>query len=261
VTARNEQLVRIQQQFRRQADAYERLASVSDMEALRRLAALSRATREERALDVASGPAFLTMALAERCRDAVGLDGTDVFVAHARAESRKRGLPNVRFVLGDVERMPLANAVFDVVACRAAFHHLPCPEVVLREMIRVSKRRARFVIADMAGCEDPAAAARHDEVERLCDPTHVRAIGESEFERLFASLDLAVAFKGRARMGYSVEQWIEHGGPPADRAEEIRRRLRDSMNGDRLGLAVHVEQGELRFSHAVVAFLVEKRAA
>jgi ubiquinone/menaquinone biosynthesis C-methylase UbiE len=261
MTARNEQLARIQRQFRRQAEAYERLASVSDMAALRRLAALSRATAEERALDVACGPAFLTMALAERCRAAVGLDGTDVFVAHARAESRKRGLANVRFVLGDVERMPLADRTFDVVTCRAAFHHLPCPEIVLREMIRVSKRSARFVIADMVASEDPATAARHDEVERLCDPTHVHALAESEFERLFARLDLAVASKKHARVEYSVEEWIAHGGPPAERADEIRRRLRDSMDGDRLGLAVHVEGGELKFSHVVVAFLVEKHAA
>jgi ubiquinone/menaquinone biosynthesis C-methylase UbiE len=259
VTVGNEQLRRIQSQFRRQADAYERLASVSDMEAQRRLAALSRVSGAERALDVCCGPGFLTVALAERCREAVGLDGTDVFVAHARSESRRRGLANLRFVLGDAEHMPLADGTFDVVTCRAAFHHLPVPEAALREMIRVSTPRARFVIADMVGSDDPNTAAGHDEVERLCDPTHVRALPEAEFESLFASLELAVVFKSLTRSGYAVEEWIAHGGPPEDRAEEIRRRLRASIDGDRLGLAVHVESGELRFSHAVAAFVVEKR--
>jgi len=38
VTTTNEALARIQRQFRRQADAYERMASVGDAAGLRRLA-------------------------------------------------------------------------------------------------------------------------------------------------------------------------------------------------------------------------------
>jgi len=258
--ATNEQLVRIQEQFRRQAAAYERMASVTDANALRRLVAVSRVAPEESVLDVASGPAFLTMTFAERCRQAVGVDGTDVFVAHARAEAGRRGLPNVRFVLGDVDRMPLSAGAFDVAACRAAVHHFPRPDLVLREMMRVTKPRARLLIADQISSEDPAKAALHNQIERLCDPTHVRALSESEFETLFASFGLEVAFRGRSTIDYTVSEWMSHGGPPEERAREIDRRMRDAIEGDRAGLAVRVEGGELRFSHTAVAFLVTKRS-
>src|SRR5439155_1021152 len=133
-------------------------------------------------------------------------------------------------VLGDVERMPLADASFDVAACRAAVHHFPRPEVVVREMIRVTRPRARFLIADQVSSEDTDKAALHNEIERLCDPTHVRALSESEFELLFARLRLTVAFKGRATIDYSV----------ADRAVLAVR------------LLVHVPEGHLRARASVM---------
>ncbi len=252
----NEQLGRIQRQFRRQALAYERLASVTDAEALARLVAVSGATASDRVLDVACGPAFLSMTFAERCAAVVGVDGTDVFLDHAGAEARRRGLGNLRFVLGDVERMPLADRVFDVAACRAAFHHFPSPDVVLREMMRVSRPGARLLIADQVASEDAAKAALHNEIERLCDPTHVRALAESELQGMFASLGLSVAFCGRATIDYTVAEWMSHGGPAAEVAQEIERKMRTSIDGDRAGLAVRVEDGELRFSHTAVAFVL-----
>lgn len=77
---RDDQLGRIQEQFRRQATAYERLATVTDAAALGRLVAVSGAGASDRVLDVACGPAFLTMTFAERCAAVVGVDGTDVFL-------------------------------------------------------------------------------------------------------------------------------------------------------------------------------------
>jgi len=203
----------------------------------------------------------LTMTFAGRCREAIGVDGTDVFIEHARVEALRRGLANIRFVLGDVEHMPLADAAFDVAACRAAFHHFPRPESVLREILRVTRPRARLLIADQVSSEDPAKAAVHNELERLCDPTHVRALAESELETLFARLGLRVLFKGRTTIDYSVEEWMSHGGPPPERAREIEERMRLAIAGDAAGLKVRLERGELFFSHTAVAFLVAKTAA
>ncbi len=252
----NEQLGRIQRQFRRQADAYERLASVTDAAALARLVAVSDAGAKDRVLDVACGPAFLTMTFAERCAAVVGVDGTDVFLDHARAAARRRGFGNLRFVLGDVERMPIADRVFDVAACRAAFHHFPKPDLVLREMVRVTRPGARLLIADQVSSEDPAKAALHNEIERLCDPTHARALAESELREMFACLGLTVAFRGQSTIDYSVAEWMSHGGPAPDVAREIERTMHGSIDGDRAGLAVRVEDGELRFSHTAVAFVL-----
>jgi ubiquinone/menaquinone biosynthesis C-methylase UbiE len=254
----NAELAAIQRQFRRQADAYERMASVTDVEGLRRLVMLAGTGAQDRVIDVACGPAFLTMEFAAACGEAVGIDGTDVFVDHARREARRRALANVRFVLADVERMPLRDGHFDVAVCRAAFHHFPRPETVLREMVRVTKPGARLVIADQVSSADPAKALLHNEIERLCDPTHVRALSEPELDRLFAGADLRVAFKAHATIDYSVTEWMSHGGPSPEVAREIERRMRDAIPGDAAGLDVRIENGELRFRHTAVAFLAEK---
>jgi ubiquinone/menaquinone biosynthesis C-methylase UbiE len=252
----NDQLERIQQQFRRQALAYERLASVTDAAALGRLVAVSHAGGNDRVLDVACGPAFLTMIFAERCATAVGVDGTDVFLDHARAAARGRGLENLRFVLGDVARLPLSGESFDVCSCRAAFHHFPRPDVVLGEMVRVTRPGGRLLIADQVSSEDPEQAALHNEIERLCDPTHERALPESELREMFAGLGLSVVFRGQSKIDYSVTEWMSHGGPAPEVAREIECRMRASIDGDRAGLATRVEDGELRFSHTAVAFVL-----
>jgi ubiquinone/menaquinone biosynthesis C-methylase UbiE len=259
VATTNADLERIQQQFRRQAAAYERMATVTDAAGLARLAALLEPAADALVLDVACGPGFLTMAVAERCREAIGVDGTDVFLAHARAEGRRRGLANLQFVLGDVERMPLGGMVFDRAVCRAAFHHFPRPEAVLSEMVRVTRPGARLLIADQISSEDPAKASLHNEIERLCDPTHARALSDSELERLVERFGLSVSFKAHSTIDYSVAEWMSHGGPPPERAREIERLMRASIDGDRAGLHVRIEAGELRFSHTAVALVAKKR--
>ncbi|MGH7898582.1 MAG: class I SAM-dependent methyltransferase [Candidatus Binatia bacterium] len=254
----NEDLGRIQEQFRRQAEAYERLAVVADSAGHRALVALTQPSERDRVLDVACGPAFLSMAFAERSAEVVGVDGTDVFLDHARREAGRGGLANLRLLLGDVERLPLAAAKFDRVVCRAAFHHFPRPRAVLAEMVRVAAPGAKLLIADLVGSEDPAKAALHDEIERLCDPTHVRALGESEFDRLFAEQRLRVVFRGRSKIDYTVREWMSHGGPSPDRARAIEDKMRASIDGDRAGLFVREEAGQLAFSHTGVAFLLER---
>ena len=90
-------------------------------------------------------------------------------------------------------------------------------------MIRVTKPGARFVIADQVSAEDPDKAALHNDIERLCDPTHVRALSESEFERLFATIGLIVAFKAHATIDYSVREWMSHveQQAPADSEDDV----------------------------------------
>ena len=74
----SEQIDKVRQQFTRQADAYIRTRQASDEAGLLGLAALSGAKAGDRALDVACGPGFLTMALASRC--AALLDEADLRV-------------------------------------------------------------------------------------------------------------------------------------------------------------------------------------
>ncbi len=81
-----------------------------------------------------------------------------------------------------------------------------------------------------------------------------RALPASEFAALFAAEGREVEIEPHSKMAYDAEEWIAHGGPSAADAAEIRRVLRESIDSDTAGLAVHEEAGRLRFRHNVAVF-------
>ena len=156
VTDEPRQVDRIREQFTRQAEAYARMRQATDEGALKGLVALAHTAPSDRVLDVACGPAFLTMAFAEACGSAVGLDATDAQLDLARREAERRGLANLSFVSGEAEQLDVDDGSFDIVSCRAAFHHFAEPEAVLREMVRVARPAGALLIVDMLTSEDAA---------------------------------------------------------------------------------------------------------
>ncbi len=245
---------RIEQQFTRQADAYCDMEQTKDQASLDLLVTLSGVDESARVLDVACGPGFLTMTFGAKCAEATGVDATPAFVEAANAEAMRRRLANTTFREGRADRLELPDDEFDLVTCRAAFHHFVNPETVLSEMKRVARPGGALLIADMIASEDPSERALHDRIEILCDPTHTRVLLANEFEALFATHGLALELGPRSELAYDVEEWISHGGPTEADAAEIRRLLRGSMDGDAAGLAVHEEEGRLRFRHNVAVY-------
>jgi len=250
-------LDRIRAQFGKQADVYARMRQTTDERSLNALVSLSGADAAARVLDDACGPGFLTMAFAARCQSAVGLDATEPFLAMARLEAEQRGLRNVEFRSGTAERLPFDDAAFDVVSCRAAFHHFARPERVLAEMTRVAAPHGRVLIADMLSSEDPHKAEYHNRMDRLVDPTHVRALTVPEFSRLFEATGLATRFHSTVPIDMEVDEWLEHGGPDAATAAQVRSMIEASIDTDRCGLNVRRENGALRFTYNTGVFVLE----
>ena len=93
-------------------------------------------------LDVGCMDGRFTARFAERARSVVGLD----IVPHTIWE-RLRG-PNLRFVVGDAQRLPFADASFDVVLAVAMLHHTASPISVIREMARVRRPGGTLVMVE-----------------------------------------------------------------------------------------------------------------
>jgi ubiquinone/menaquinone biosynthesis C-methylase UbiE len=251
------QLDKVRAQFTRQAAAYARMRQACDETAFRNYLAFSHAEPRHRVLDVACGPGFMTMVFATHCEAVIGFDATDSFLALATAEAARRGLDNLRFEHGNAETLPYDDASFDLVLCRAAFHHMSEPALVLAEMARVTRPGGHLLIADMLASSDAEQAAYHNRMEQLCDPSHVRALATHDFDAMYdvAGLHL-VARRTSAIHHKSVAEWMEHGGPPPEAANEIMAMMEASLNTDRSGLAVRREDGLLRFNHTEIADLV-----
>jgi ubiquinone/menaquinone biosynthesis C-methylase UbiE len=255
-----EELEQIRAQFTRQADAYAAMEQTRDQGRLDALVALSGAGSADRVLDVACGPGFLTLTFAARCAEAVGVDATPAWRERATAEAERRGLTNARFETGDAQELPFPAGGFDVVSCRAAFHHFPRPARVLAEMIRVARPGGRLVVADMLGSDDPAKAALHDRIEQLCDPSHARALPRSEFARFFGDAGLEIEREIPTTMDYDLSEWLAHGGPDAATASEIAELFEASLAGDSADLAARRVDGRLRFRHRVTVFVLRTLA-
>jgi len=249
---------RIQKQFNTQAEAYAKLSFASEMAGLQRVAGFTKVGQGDRVLDVACGPGFLTMAIAMTGATAVGLDITPAFLAMGQRETRERGIERCSRARGLVERMPFPDAAFNVSICRAAFHHFPDPATVLAEMKRITKPGGALYVLDLMSSSDPEKAAAHNAMEKLCDPTHVKALCETEFQQMFEAAGLELTDTRHAETTYSFEDWITHGGPSVKNIERLRALFQESLQHDTLGLRIWEEDGAIHFAHPGAAFVLNR---
>ncbi|MGD9543925.1 MAG: methyltransferase domain-containing protein [Methylocystis sp.] len=107
-----------------------------------------RISGNSRILDVACGVGFDVIALARRFphADVYGLDPSQGFLGLAR--ERALGLPNARFIGGDSRHLPFADGQFDGVRIDRSLQHISAPLQALREMVRVTRKGGRIVVAE-----------------------------------------------------------------------------------------------------------------
>jgi ubiquinone/menaquinone biosynthesis C-methylase UbiE len=251
----NNHVDQIRDQFTRQAQAYADTAQAKDAAAHAKLAALVGLRASDRVLDVACGPGFLTRAFALRCAEAVGVDATDALLDIARRNALEHGVANVRFDSGDATELPYADGAFDVVICRAAFHHFPNPSRVLGEMRRVAKHGGKVMVADFVTSPNAQFARAHNAIERLCDPTHVRALPADQLRALFIDKELEIVEERPGRMHYGLTDWLAHGGPAPEAEQEIRRRFAQALGNDETGLDVRRDGDETYFTHQTLVLV------
>ncbi|MFZ3171800.1 MAG: methyltransferase domain-containing protein [Carboxydocellales bacterium] len=78
----------------------------------------------------------------------VGLDITQAMLDNALHNSKETGISNIRFVKGDIECLPFANAVFDAVISNCVINHASNKLKVYQEIFRVLKKEGRFIVSD-----------------------------------------------------------------------------------------------------------------
>jgi ubiquinone/menaquinone biosynthesis C-methylase UbiE len=216
----------IVEQFTRQAQGYAAAAAINDAALPRLLVDASGVGPADTVLEVACGPGIVTCAFAGAARSAVGLDLVEAMLDGARSRAAELELANVAFVAGDACALPFADATFDVVVSRFAFHHLEQPSTALAAMARVCAPAGRVVVCDVA--PKPTSAASFNEMERLRDPSHVRAMTEAELQELFARAGgLGEPEIARASLELELEAQLARSFPAsAADADELRRLLR-----------------------------------
>lgn len=245
-------------QFTRQADAFAAAKQIRDEEALDLLLSASGAGTEDCSLDVACGPGIVACHFAATVKSATGIDLTPAMIGKAQALQREKGLRNVRWDIGDVTSLPYKDRSFSVVTSRYAFHHFERPGAVLSEMNRVCKEGGRVVVMDMHASSDEARARNFNRMERLRDPSHVRALTLAELRALFGSVGLPEPSSSFCKMDVRLDHLLKASFPNAGDAEEVARLVRESLENDSLGTRTWIEDGKVFFSYPIAILASQK---
>jgi demethylmenaquinone methyltransferase/2-methoxy-6-polyprenyl-1,4-benzoquinol methylase len=113
-----------------------------------------------RALDLGCGTGVISLALAVRGFDVVGVDHSEDMLAIAEKKLAEGHVAGARrFIVGDVRELPLADAQFDCVTCQGVLHHLPEMEACLSEIRRVLRPGGFFYISEPSSDETPLKVA------------------------------------------------------------------------------------------------------
>lgn len=250
----------IRDQFTRQAVGFSTAPGIRDEDALRLLVEASGAGSGDTVLDVACGPGLVVAAFARVCRHVTGIDLTPAMIERARALAGERGLANVTLTVGDVLPLPYGDDAFSVVVSRFAFHHFPDPGAVLREMTRVCRPGGRVVVADAAASRDPARAEAFNRMERLRDPSHVRALSLPELVALFRDAGLGEPAVTRYELASDLDGLLARSYPDPGGAEGVRALFRESLADDGLGLGAREREGRIHFAYPIAILAAARNA-
>jgi SAM-dependent methyltransferase len=239
----------IRDQFTQQAVPFATASGIQDPYEIGRIVRLSGAGSDDEVLDVACGPGVVTCAFARVARHATGLDLTPAMLDQARAEQSRQRLSNVSWDLGNAAALPYRDGRFSIVVSRFALHHVLDPLRMLLEMVRVCRPAGRVVVVDSA--PEASRAEAFNAMERLRDPSHVRALPVEELVDLFTRAGLGTPEVEICRLAGELDDLLGRSFPVSGDERRIREMFTASIEDDALGMSVARRAGQIVYAFRV----------
>jgi SAM-dependent methyltransferase len=237
-------------EFARQAASFERAGSLfRAVDILEWIGAHVPVTAADVVLDVAGGTGQLARHLARSGAFAVVVDLTAEMLQTGARSAHDAGDRNVVFVEGDATRLPFAAGQFDVVVSRFALHHVDDVAAAGREMARVCRPGGAVAIIDLVA-QEGEVGARHNELERLRDPSHARALEEDELVAVLTDPGVRAGAVAERRQSLPVILWLDQALPGEGERERVQGALQaEADGGEPTGLRTRHDEAGLVIEH------------
>ena len=177
-------------------------------------------TGDERALDVGAGTGAFAFALAARVREVVAVEQGEELAARARADAPA----NVEVLVGDGEHLTLEPFTFDLVGCLRVLHHTRRPELMVAELVRMTRPGGTILVADQLAPVDPLAAGELNRFEHARDPSTTRVLSDTDLRALFDANGLVLRREKVIREPRDLDAYLDLAGcegPERDRAKSL----------------------------------------
>ena len=236
----------VRDSFSKSAINYTRSTFHTSSIRLQEVVDLAQPQKGDLALDVATGTGNTAFALAPHVRRVIGLDLTRPMLDEARRIAAERGIVNIDWVIGNAERLPFADATFDVYTVRAAPHHFPNVDTFMAEAFRVLKpgRDAAFV-----DCTAPLPARDFlHTVESRRDPAHILSLTVEEWVAKLEHAGFEVESAQARELDWDYEGWMDNQNVARELRDELAE-LIESAQGE-VQAQLHPERRDGKLWHA-----------
>jgi ArsR family transcriptional regulator len=127
-------------------------------------------------VDLGAGEGMISQLLAERAKKVICVDSSKSMVRLGTDLAKRKGLANLEYKLGDIEKVPLAAKSVDLALMSQSLHHAQKPEVALAEAFRVLKPGGQLIVIDLK-------KHQFEKARELCGD-HWLGFGQNELYRM-----------------------------------------------------------------------------
>lgn len=99
--------------------------------------------------DLGAGEGTFSQLLARRARHVIAVDNSEKMVAYGARLAAEHGVGNLEYRVGDLERLPIADASIDLAFFSQSLHHAAHPDRAVAEAFRILKSGGRIAILDL----------------------------------------------------------------------------------------------------------------